>query len=476
MKGDEFISENGNFWDVTWNPIWEMQSNIDSLGWTAEARVPLSQLRYGNQEDPVWGLQVQRIVFRKQERSTWQYIPQSSGGWVSEFGELKGLQGLPKSRQIELAPYVLAQTETFEAEPGNPYADGSRGKINAGLDGKISVTRDLILDFTVNPDFGQVEADPGALRIDGYEIFFQERRPFFLENKNIFDYRLTGSIAGGQFDQDQLFYSRRIGGSPHTYPALSDGEYAEVPGFTSILGAAKFSGKTKGGVSIGVLECITNNEYAKVSDGINEREVLVEPLTNYFVGRLGKDFSQGNTVLGGTFTAVNRKEGVPELHTNAYSGAVDFLHFWKNRWWFINVKGMLSIVEGSAETIFKTQTNFVHLFQRSTADHVSPDSTRTSLFGTGGTIKIGKFGGQHNEHGGIWKFESGVTWRSPELELNDIGFLSSSDEINHFTWVAYVIQEPFSMFRAAQFSYNHWARWDFGGAVFSKGRHSQFFT
>jgi hypothetical protein len=463
VKGDEFISENGNHWDDSWNPIWDLVTHIDSLGWTAEARIPFSQLRYGNQADPVWGIQVQRRIFRKEERSTWQSIPQNSGGWVSEFGELRGLQSLPDKKQVELAPYVLAQTERYEPEAGNPYADGTDSKVNVGLDGKIAVTRDMIVDFTINPDFGQVEADPGALRLDGYEIFFDEKRPFFIENRNLFDYQLTGSQAGGQYDQDQLFYSRRIGGTPHIVPETADGEYSKIPDFTSIVGAGKFSGKTKKGVSIGLLECLTKNEYAKISDGVHTREELVEPLTNYFVARGIKDYNKGNTVVGGIFSAVNRKEGLPQLHDAAYSGALDYLHYWKNRWWFFNAKLMISRVEGSTEAISNTQQSFVHLFQRADADYVDFDSTRTSLMGTGGTLKIGKFGGKQTAAGGILKFESGITWRSPELELNDIGFLGTTDEINHFTWIGYQFQKPFSIFRNAQLNYNHWARWDFGG-------------
>ncbi len=463
VRNDEFVSNDGNNWDTNWNPIWEAVTKIDELGWAAEARIPFSQLRFGSQSNPVWGLQVMRRVFRKEERSTWQHVSRNSNGWVSHFGELHGLDELPTKKQIELAPYLLAQTERFKAEPGNPFVDGSRNKISAGIDGKYSVTRDLILDFSINPDFGQVEADPGALRIDGYEIFFEERRPFFIESRNLFDYRLTGSSAGGEYDSDLLFYSRRIGGSPHAYPFTAPGEFADVPSFTSILGAAKFSGKTKNGLSIGILESITESERATIALGESRREVLVEPLTNYFVGRLSQDFDQGNTIIGGMVTAVNRKEGLADIHQSAYSGALDFEHRWKNRWYFFKANLILSHVQGSKEAIYQTQTGFVHLLQRSDASHVEVDPNKTSLTGTGGTIRVGKFGGAPNKRGGIYKFETGVTWRSPLLEMNDIGFLLAADEINHFTWGGYHINKPFGMFNSASVNYNHWGRWDFGG-------------
>ena len=463
VRGDEFISNNGNNWDENWNPIWDGRSNIDSLGWTAEVKIPFSQLRYNNDPEQVWGFQVQRNIFRRNERSTFQHIPQNGSGWVSRFAELHGLKNLPHNKGVEIAPYLLAKTEHFRKEEGNPFADGSRQKITAGVDGKFAVTRDLILDFTVNPDFGQVEADPGAVRLDGYQIFFSERRPFFMESRNLFDYNLTGSATDFDFDSDLLFYSRRIGGAPHSRPNLGPGEFADVPQATSILGAAKFSGKTKKGWSIGILESVTRRENAVVDNNGERREELVEPQTNYFVGRLMKDYDAGNTIIGAAFTAVNREKGIDWLHRSAYSGGLDVQHFWKSRWWNVTGKFLFSHVAGTPEAILETQRSFEHYFQRPDAPHVELDPTRTSLTGTSGTFKLGKYGGKPDKWGGITKFEVGGTWRSPEFEVNDIGFMQTADEINQFLWAGYHIQQPFSIFRNLRVNYNHWFRWDFSG-------------
>jgi hypothetical protein len=464
VRSDEFISNNGNNWDVTFNPIWFAKTSMNEKGWTAEIKIPFSQLRYGNEKDKVWGIQVTRRLFRKEERSTWQFIPQTLGVWVSGFGELHGLKDIPFHRQVEIAPYIRAGVDKYKKQAGNPYADGTDHKLSGGLDGKVAVTNDLILDFTVNPDFGQVEADPSQVRIDGFQNFFEEQRPFFVESRSIFNYQLTGSIAGGDYDADLLFYSRRVGSSPHGSPNTTNGEYANSPQNTTILGATKFSGKTKKGLSIGILESITQREMATIYNNGQKRKEMVEPLTNYFVARMQKDYNNANTIIGGIFTAVNREKGLEDiLHRKAYTGGVDFVHQWKRQTWYVRGNVIFSHVQGSKEAIHRTQTAFEHLFQRPGASEVEVDANRTSLTGMGSTVKFGKSGGRGGKLGQVLRFETGVTVRSPELELNDIGFMLSANEINHFTWVGLRYPRSFSIFRSAGINYNHWQRWDFSG-------------
>ncbi len=461
VKGDEFVSNNGNNWDSSWNPIWYTKTNIDEEGWTAEIRIPLSQLKFGDAEEQIWGLQSTRMFFREAERSLWQRKPIDQPGWVSEFGELHGLKKVEPQKQLEIQPYTVTSGETYEAEDGNPFRDGSESDITVGLDAKIGITNDLTVDLTVNPDFGQVEADPSAIALDGFQIFFREQRPFFVENKNIFDFNVSESEAGNTFGFDNVFYSRRIGRSPQGSPDTNDNEFVEQPDNTPIIGAAKFSGKTKNGLAIGVLESVTAKRYAVISqeDGTRRKEV-VEPLTNYFVGRLQKDFNDRNSYIGGIFTATNRDDLTTELnflHKSAYTGGIDFKHQWHNRDWYVEGNVIVSHVMGSEEAIKNTQESITHLFQRVDADHVAVDSTRTSLSGSGGNVQIGKIGNGH------WRFESGGTWRSPELELNDIGFQRQSDDIRHYTWIGYQTLKPDSTFRRVGINYNHWSTWDFNG-------------
>ena len=460
VKADLFESNNGGNEDESWNPIWYTKVQTDSVGWSAEMKIPLSQLKFGASMDQVWGFQVMRRLFREEERSVWQRLPPDAPGFVSEFGELHGLLNLEPQKQLEIQPYSVARLKTYENEVGNPFEDGSDADLTAGLDAKIGVTNDLTLDLTINPDFGQVEADPSAIALDGFQIFFQERRPFFVENKNIFDFSLSASEAGNTFGIDNLFYSRRIGRSPQGTASTADGEFEELPDNTPILGAAKFSGKTRNGWSVGILESLTSRRFATISGADGRRREMIEPLTNYFLGRLQKDFNQRNSYIGGIFTATHR-EGLSEatdfLHHTAYSGGMDFKHQWKGRDWYVEGNFFWSHVAGNEEAIKATQEGIVHLFQRPGASHVEVDSARTTLSGTGGNLQLGKIGNGH------WKFETGGTWRSPQLELNDLGFQSRADDIRHYTWIGYQTLRPDSTFRKLGMNYNHWAAWDFGG-------------
>ncbi|GGW28792.1 hypothetical protein GCM10007383_12750 [Arenibacter certesii] len=460
VKADILESNNGENEDESWNPIWYTKTKIDLEGWTAEMKIPLSQLKFGATKEQTWGLQLMRRLFREEERSVWQRLPQDTPGFVSEFGMLQGLIDLEPQKQLEIQPYAISKLETYEEEQNNPFLTGQDGKFTAGLDAKIGITNDLTLDLTINPDFGQVEADPSAIALDGFQIFFEEKRPFFVENKNIFDYRVSPSQAGNTFGFDNVFYSRRIGRSPQGFPQTEAGEFVDQPDNTAILGAAKFSGKTKDGWSIGILESTTARKYATIDNNGQRRREVVEPLTNYFVGRLQKDFNNRNSYIGGIFTTTNREnlnEDLSFLHKSAYSGGFDFKHQWNERNWYIAGNILWSHVQGDTTAIIQTQKSITHLFQRVGAKHLSLDPNRTSMSGTGGNIQVGKVGNGH------WKFETGFTWRSPELELNNVGFQRQADDLRHYNWIGYQTLKPDNNFRKVGINYNHWSVWDFGG-------------
>jgi len=464
VRGDEAISNDGDNWDSNWNPIWFGEASVDDEGWIAEMKIPFSQLRFANQEEHVWGLQVMRQLYRKDERSHWQYIPQNSGGWVSSFGELRGIKGISASRRLELLPYGVSDLRRLPKEAGNPFVTGKETNFSGGLDAKLAVTSDLTLDVTVNPDFGQVEADPSEVNLTAFESFFGEKRPFFIEGQNIMQYKIMGGDGG--FSNDQLFYSRRIGRSPQYDPELGDDEYTDVPNNTSIITAMKLTGKTKSGLSIGVLNAVTERESAQIDFVGQRRQETVEPLTNYFVGRVQKDYNEGNTSIGGIFTSVHRNLSEPQLkflNKSAYSGGLDFRHQWNDKTYYLDFKTAFSNIRGDRQAILDAQTSSARYYQRPDADYVTLDSSRTSLSGHGGFVSVGR-GGKSK-----LRMQAGGMWRSPGLELNDLGFLRQADRMMQWTWAGYSWNSPFAIFRSLRFNFNQWAGWNFGREMVFQG-------
>ena len=469
VKNDGIFTNDNDF-DDTWDPVWYTKVSIDGLGWLAEMKIPYTQLRFSKKEDHVWGLEILRNIYRKDEMSLWQLIPQEASGWVSLWGELRGINDIKPKKEIELIPYAMGDITTYEKEEGNPYMDGTDLDFNAGLDGKIAITNNMTLNFTINPDFGQVEADPSEVNLTAFETYFQEKRPFFVEGSNIYDYPV--SSRGGFFGRDNLFYSRRIGRRPHYYPDYEQGEYVKVPEFTRILGAMKLSGKTNNGWSIGVLESLTNNEKAKIYNNGDERKEVIEPMTNYFNTRIQKDINKGNTTIGGMATATNRfinDSTLEFLPTSAYTQGVDFQNFWHDKDYFLSFRTVFSEVSGSTEAITMLQEAPQRYYQRPDISHLSVDTTKTSLFGYGGTLEGGKIGGH-------WNYNGSFTWRSPGLDLNDMGFLSLGDYLNESVSGGYSIWDPFSIFRSMNIHAGQWAGWDFAGRSLYTGLNFNFNT
>lgn len=459
VKQDLVLSNDGDSSDLNWDPIWYVKTSRTDEGWTAEIRIPLSQLRFANAERLTWGLQVHRTLFRKEEHSLWQFIPRDASGWVNQFGELKGLNGIRPSRQVELLPYTVGRHQTFRADPGNPFTKGRDWDLMGGLDGKIGVTNDLTMNFTVNPDFGQVEADPSVVNLTAYETYYEEKRPFFIEGRNILSFPIM--IGDGDLSSDNLFYTRRVGGRPSRTIDPGSGEFAAAPENTSIIGAFKLTGKTRSGLSIGVINSITAREFTQIGSGGPVTEEQVEPLTNYFGIRLQKDYNQGRTFVGAMATATNRDLNDPSLdflHKGAYAGGLDFSHTWHDRTYHIVARAVFSHVRGSEEALLRTQRSSLRYFQRPDVTHVSVDPNRRSLSGHGGTAYAAKFGNGH------LSYMAGVTWRSPGLELNDMGYQRQADNLMQWIWGAYRIWEPFFIFREININFNQWRGWDFSGA------------
>jgi len=469
VKGDAALSGDSLDQDFTWDPVWTVKTAVDPSGWTAEMAIPFSQLRFANKEELTFGLQVRRFLYRNQELSSWQHIAKDAPGFIHHFGELQGLHSIKAQHQVEIIPYTVAKAQLSPAETGNPFATGKNSRLLGGLDGKIGLTSDLTLDFTINPDFGQVEADPSVVNLSAYETYFQEKRPFFTEGRNILDFRMMG--GDGDFGSDNLFYSRRIGRSPQYYPSTRDNEYLDMPINTPILGAFKITGKTRHGLSLGVLDSLTARSQATLSFRGQNHNEPVEPLTNYFMLRAQQDLHEGKTIIGAMVTAVNRDIQDPTLdflHGSAYTGGIDFFHTWKNSRYYISANTVFSLVKGSQDAIQRTQESPVHYFQRPDSDYLHLDPERTSLGGFGGNFEIGKRGN------GKLRYAGGVTWRSPGLELNDMGYLHQADVIMAWGWAGYRIMQPTWIFNQLNMNFNAWQGYNFGGTPIFVGGNVNF--
>ncbi len=437
VKYDQMFTNDGQNQDSSWDPNWWVKTSVNSEGWIAEMKIPFSQVRFEKNSSDVWGLEMARILYRKNETDFWQHIPKDAPGLVHLFGELSGLDQIKPRKIFDVTPYGVAKAETFKAESENPFlAKGRSSKLNAGIDAKIGVTNNMTMDLTINPDFGQVEADPSQVNLSAYETFFSEKRPFFIEGNNITNFGL--GIGDGGIGNDNLFYSRRIGRQPQGFPELKDGWSASVPASTTILGAAKLTGKNKNGLSVGFVEAMTAEEKAVIDTLGGRKYETVEPLTNYLIGRVQKDINGGKTIIGGIFTSTNRVLDANLsnfMHKAAYTGGVDFTQYFKDKNWMFNVNAAFSLVEGSKKALLLTQQSSARYFQRPDNDYTVLDSNRTSLAGSGGRMQIQKLNGH-------WNFIGAAIWKTPGFETNDLGYIREADQILSVIWGQYNQWEP----------------------------------
>ena len=453
-------------WDFNWNAVWKVKTGVEDSAWVAEYEIPLSQLRYSNKDEQVWGMHTWRWISRISEESNWEKQSKIGPGMLYNFGELRGIHGLKKSRRLEILPYVLGDLKTMNAEAANPFTkNGRTWGANAGLDAKIGVSSNFTIDLTVNPDFGQVESDPSVMNLSAFETFYAEKRPFFLEGLTIFDYK---------FDDQSLFYSRRIGHAPSLTLQGNDSVFVKSPEKTTILSAMKFSGTTSNGLSIGLIQSITAEESAQIGDSKgNKSRQQVEPLTSYTVARIQKGYKEGNTVIGGMLTSVNRfinDRQLEFLSRNAYTGGLDILTHWKDKEFYLDARLIGSIIDGSTRSITALQESSARYFQRPGAAYLDFDTTRTMLSGYGGKFKIGK-GAK-----GFWQYSTGLTWLSPGLELNDLGYMTYADEIKNQNNISYLINKPVSIFHTYTIGLEQFNMWNFNGMFLGSGANLSYYA
>jgi hypothetical protein len=442
----DYAIHNDNNEDGSWNGVWEVATVVDSIGWAAEYRIPLSQLRYPDAAAHTFGFGVLRDIERYRERVSWPLLRRSVNGLSSQLGQLTDITGISGSRSLEVTPYTLARNET--------RALGSGGheraqKLSAGADLKLRITPNMTLDATVNPDFGQVEADPAVLNLSAFETFVSERRPFFVEGTGLYRFDLNCYAVNDCSTNEGLFYSRRIGRLPYLRNTYGD---AGTPSATPIAVAAKVTGRTRSGLSYGLLDAA-----AQHVDGAGGASV--EPRTNYAVLSAEQDLRGGDAGVRWIATTVNRALDEwtrPSLHSSAYTSGLSVRNRMRNGNYEIAASFAASVVTGSREVIASTQTNAVHYYQQPDDDMVV-DSSRTSLTGHAGQIRFGKFGG------GITRFETSFVRQSAGFDANDLGFLRRADQQDWSTWTALRFNTPRRLYRWFQVNGNNWQTWNTSG-------------
>jgi Domain of unknown function (DUF5916)/Carbohydrate family 9 binding domain-like len=454
VKRDSYLY-NDNEQDSRWDAVWDAAVQVDPEGWTAEFRIPFSQLRFSSGAAHTFGFNVTRRLNRLNEVQQWRLRPKDASGVVSLFGDLNGINGVAPPRRMEILPYVVASATRATAAPDDPFNTGRAQAATAGVDLKFGVTSALTLTATVNPDFGQVEADPAVVNLSNFETFFPERRPFFNEGLDIFRFPLGDGDGDGA--AETLFYTRRIGRTPQG-EADPRGGYAETIDNSTILTAAKLSGKTASGWTMGLTGALTGRERARVIDASgNPYADVVEPLTGYLVGRLARDLRGGQTVVGVFGTTVQRDlpPRLEFLHQRAYTGGLDWSHRFRDNTYQFSGRIVASRVEGTPEALLRTQTSSARYYQRPDADYLEVDSSATSLTGYQVAMNVGKTAG-------AWRGAVGVDTRTPGLEVNDVGFQREADNSSQWVWVNRRWLKPGSVFRRFNLNLNQWSSWTYG--------------
>ena len=470
--------------DASYDPVWEAAAQVDSLGWTAEMRIPLSQLRFSRDSVQTWGMQLWRYVDRLNEQDMWSFWRRNEAGGPPFFGHLEGLRFGDRPRQVELLPYAVSRGQFKYADALDPFHKSSTSTTRIGGDAKVLLTSNLTLDATVNPDFGQVEVDPATVNLSAFETFFSEKRPFFVAGRDAFSYGGFNCMFCDNVSSLDLFYSRRIGRAPQLNQVVDNqAAFDDLPENTQILGAGKVTGRANG-FTVGILDAVTNSATARYrTSGVPNSPTLfqkVEPLSNYFVGRLNRDFRDGATTFGGMVTSTVRSLDdtllASTLRSRASALGLDFMHSWSKRDYSVMGSFAVSDVGGSPSALALTQQSSAHYFQRidrgETTDglfDVRYDPKRTNLRGYGLYARLAKDNGD-------WLWETAQNWRSPGFEVNDLSFLNRADYKWMLLNVARQWTQPIGPFRSANVTAGAQRQYDFDGNRNDEEEHYGIFT
>ena len=455
--------------DRSWDAVWNVATQIDDKGWTAEFRIPYSQLRFSEQSEYTWGVNMARGIDRYKEEDWFVMIPKKESGFVSHFAELIGIKNIHPPTRIEILPYVVSNLKlTNQYEKGDPFNNGSKFSGNAGVDFKLGLGSNLTLNATINPDFGQVEVDPAVVNLSQYETFFDEKRPFFVDGSNFFNFGYGGSSNnfGFNWGNPNFFYSRRIGRPPQG-ETQHDG-YVDYPTATTILGASKLTGKLSDGWSLGVINTITEREYAQIADTNGNRyKDVVEPFASQNIIRSLYEFNSGQQALGfiatGIFRDLNQSYLLDQFNKSSYAFGIDgWTKLDTNRNYVMTGWFATSRIEGTPQRMIDVQESYIHYFQKPDQDYNRIDSSSTNMVGYAGRVAI-------NKEKGNFIFNTAIGFITPKFDVNDLGFQFRTNVINAHLVLGYRWLEPDGIFRRKNFMVATFRNYDFYGNKFGEG-------
>jgi hypothetical protein len=449
------ILYNDSWDDNSWDGVWEGKVHRNNKGWTAEMKIPFSQMRFNQSDSMTWGINFRRVVARKNEEAFLVFIPKNESGFVSHFASLTGFEKIDGGGQLEVLPYITARAEYLQFEEGDPFKNGKSYIPGGGADFKMGIGSNLNLNATINPDFGQVEIDPAVINLSDVETFFEEKRPFFIEGSSIFNFGYGGArnYWGFNWGNPDFFYSRRIGRQPQgSLP--DDVDYYDYPTGTHILAAGKLTGKLGDSWNVGTIQNVTKREYANISTNGVQSETEVEPMTYYGIFRAQNEFEDGQHGLGFMSTVALRNFKDERLRDEINKDALSFgLDGWtfldESKTWVIAGWTGASYVNGNEQRIIDLQKSSRHYFQRPDAEHVSVDSSATSLTGYAARIHL-------NKQKGNFFVNTAFGFITPSFDVNDLGFFYRADLINWHAGAGYYWSDPNDIFRYLEL----------GGAVF----------
>ncbi len=451
-------SDTENNTDDGFDPVWEARTRIDEQGWTAELWIPFTQLRFGTQSEQVWGLNVRRFTPTLEEEDYWILVPRTERAWASRFGDLRGIRDVPATRRLELLPYVAGSTLIDSSrDPGNPFDEAVNLAGRAGLDLKLGLGPNLTLDAAVNPDFGQVEADPAEVNLTEFETRFSERRSFFSEGTQLLN-------VGPNF-----LYTRRIGARP---TGDASGDYVDYPTDSTILGAAKITGRLDSGTSIGLLGAVTDEEFANIANTASTTSpeiarTRVAARTVYGIAAVQQEFGELASTASAGIGVVHRNLAdddplAAELARNYVAASGETLLRLKGGEYEVRASGLGMFLNGDAAAIERVQRSSILYYQRpDRGDDRSVDPTRTSHRGGAVSAGISRVNGRH------WLFSANSKFESSGFDTNSLGQVRRADGIEPTATLRYRETQPGPLFRNYSISVNRRDEWNWSGNHYS---------